>query len=69
MLAFVGVVALICNTEDDQHGDRGLINAIESAAIALTLAWGSILVRAGGRYVEFAQVLEKDNPILYDVQM
>jgi membrane protease YdiL (CAAX protease family) len=68
-VVFVGVVALICNTEDGKHGDQGLVNVIEGAAIALVWSWGTILVRAGGRYVEFAHIVETGNAVVYDVQL
>mmetsp|Transcript_30858 Transcript_30858/g.49596 ORF Transcript_30858/g.49596 Transcript_30858/m.49596 type:complete len:102 (-) Transcript_30858:40-345(-) len=68
-VVLVGVVALICNAEDGQHGDQGLVNVIEGAAVALILSWGTILVRAGGRYVEFAHILETGNAVVYDVQL
>lgn len=69
VLVTVGVGSLICNTEDGQHTEQGLVNAVESAAMALTLTWGFILVRLGGRYVEFASELEKENPIIYDARL
>jgi hypothetical protein len=68
-VVFVGVVALICNTEDGQRDDRGLVNAIESAAIALVWAWGTMLTRAGGRYAVVARAQETEDAVVYDVQL
>jgi hypothetical protein len=60
VVGLVGVIALVCDSEHERH-------AVEGAACALIVAWGTVFARAGTRFVE-CDVAPKSQ-LSYDIQL
>lgn len=52
ILVSVGIVGLVCNTEDGEHPDQGPVDNIERGACVLIVGWGLLLTRIGADFVE-----------------